>query len=56
MENFYQRTPTETLEYFHSDQTKGLSKQGAKEALDTYGENTIQQQESTSLGNCYGTI
>ena len=48
MENFYQRTPTETLEYFHSDQTKGLSKQGAKEALDTYGENTIQQQESTS--------
>ncbi|WP_291292448.1 HAD-IC family P-type ATPase [Enterococcus sp.] len=49
MDDFYQRTATETLEHFHSDQRKGLSQQAAKEALDTYGENSIRQQAATSV-------
>jgi Ca2+-transporting ATPase len=48
MDNFYQRTPAETLEYFQTNQTEGLSEQSAQEALNTYGENSIQQQESVS--------
>jgi Ca2+-transporting ATPase len=49
MDDFYQRTATETLDHFHSDQRKGLSQQAAKEALDTYGENSIRQQAATSV-------
>ena len=49
MDDFYQRTATETLDHFHSDQRKGLSQQVAKEALDTYGENSIRQQAATSV-------
>jgi Ca2+-transporting ATPase len=49
MDDFYQRTATETLDHFHSDQRKGLSQQAAKEALDTYGENSIRQQAANSV-------